>query len=74
MENWNNFKVGDTISFVNYKGINKSFVGLIEGKTLLTINKHNLYIYKDLMLVRKINNSINLLIEKNIFNKKGELF
>ena len=74
MENWNNFKIGDTISFVNYKGINKSFVGLIEGKTLLTIDKHNLYIYKDFMLIRKINNSINLLIEKNIFNKKGELF
>lgn len=74
MKDWDNFKVGDTISFVNHKGITKSFVRLIDGKTLLTIDKHNLYIYKDFMLIRKINNSINLLIEKKIFNKKGEFF
>lgn len=72
MKDWDNYKVGDTISFVNHKGIAKSFVGAIVGKTLITTDKHNLYIYKNFITIRNVINSKNMLIENNKINKKIE--
>lgn len=74
MEDWSNFKVGDTICFSNSKGRNKSFVYKIIEKSLITIDKHNLYIYKDFIKIRNVNNSKNLLIEKTFFKVEEEFF